>query len=56
MTHAIKGRSFVTQNASNVVFVITCFINRITETNTFITFRARSVTEQPSRWIIITPC
>ena len=36
MTHAIKGRSFVTENASNVVFVIPCFINRIRETSTFI--------------------
>jgi len=36
MTHAIKGHSFVTENASNVVFVIPCFINRIRETSTFI--------------------
>jgi len=56
MTHAIKGRSFVTQNASNVVFVIPCFINRIRETSTFIPFRGCSVTEQPSGWIIIAPC
>jgi hypothetical protein len=36
MTHAIKGRSSVTHNTSNVLFVIPCFINRIPETSTFI--------------------
>jgi hypothetical protein len=56
MTHAIKGRSSVTHNASNVLFVIPCFINIITETSTFIIFRRCSVTEQPSGWISIAHC
>ena len=29
MTHTIKGRSFVTQNANNVVFVVLCFIKNL---------------------------
>jgi hypothetical protein len=36
MIHAIKGRSSVTHNKSNVVFVIPYFIKRITETSIFI--------------------
>jgi len=38
MTYAIKGRSFVTQNASNVVFVVLCFIKRNRGPSTFIHF------------------
>ena len=53
MAHAIKGRSLVTQNENNVVFVITCFINKIREKHHS---RRGSVTKQLSVWISIAPC
>jgi hypothetical protein len=55
VTHAIKGCGVVTQNASNVVFVIPCVINRIRETSTFIPFRGCSVTEQPVGGLALHP-
>jgi len=56
MTRAIKGRSFLTENANNVGFDIPCFMNRIREPSKFIPFRGCSVTEQSSGWISIASC
>jgi len=56
VTHATKVLSFVTQNASNVVFVIPRFIYIIRQTSIFIPFRVYSVKEQLSGWISIAPC